>query len=114
PASLPHRDGPPSQPASWAASRPATLSAGSAGPNSRSPVTLPPPSRPASLADAHAPGIAPRSGSRSWLVLAGGGLFVAVAALAAWQFSGHGAAVGEGSAASATASSPVVAAPTPS
>jgi len=116
PASLPHRDGPPSQPASWAASRPATLSAGSAGPNSRSPVTLPPPSRPASLADAHAPGTRPRSGSRSWLVVAGGGLFVAVAAFAAWQFSGHrdGAAVAEASAASAAASSPLVAAPTPS
>ena len=32
---------------------------------------------------------AARGAAKSWLVLAGGGLFVAVAALAAWQFSGR-------------------------
>ena len=35
------------------------------------------------------PAASARGASKPWLVLAGGGLFVAVAALAAWQFSGR-------------------------
>jgi hypothetical protein len=56
-----------------------------------------------------------RGASRSWLVLAGGGLFVAVAALAAWQFSVRrdAAAIVQASPASAAASSTVAAVPSP-
>jgi hypothetical protein len=111
------REGPPSQPASWAASRPATLPPGASGLHSRPAVTVPPMSRPAPLAAAQAaPGVKPRrGGSTPWLVLAGGGLFVAVAAIAAWQFSGRrdAAVVEQASAASAAASSLAVTAPTP-
>ena len=72
-------------------------------------------SRPAPLAAATPhPGRARRV-STPWLVLAGGGLFVAVAAIAAWQFSGRrdAAVVEQASAASAAASSLAVTAPTP-
>jgi len=116
PASLSHREGPPSQPASWAASRPVTLPPGASGPSSRPPVNLPPASRPAPLAAAKAaPGTARRGASQSWLVLAGGGMFVVVAALAAWQFSGRRDAAGieQASAASAPASSVVATPATP-
>jgi len=113
-APLQPREAPASQPASWAASRPPTLPPGLSGPPSRPPVTQPPRSRPAPLAAAQAAtGTGRRGPSKSWLVLAGGGLFVAVAALAAWQFSGRrdAMAIEQATAAPAVASSAVVAAP---
>lgn len=114
PAASQRREGPPSQPASWAASRPATLPPGSLAPHTR-PATVPPMSRPVPLAAAQgAPGVARRSGgSKPWLVLAGGGLFIAVAAIAAWQFSGRreAAVTEQASAASAAASAIAVTAP---
>ncbi|MEO5844822.1 MAG: protein kinase [Caldimonas sp.] len=79
-------DEPRSQPASWAASRPPTLP-----PSSRPPATLPPLAKAAVAVPKAVPG-ARRGASKPWLVLAGGGLFVLVAALAAWQFSGRRAA----------------------
>ena len=114
PAPLQPREGPPSQPASWAASRPPTLPPGVSGSSGRPLVTQPPRSRPAPLAAAaQATGTARRGPSKSWLVLAGGGVFVAVAALAAWQFSGRRdtAAIEQATAARAAASAAVVAAP---
>jgi len=114
PAPLQPREGPASQPASWAASRPPTLPPGISSPHTRPPVTQPPRSRPAPLAAAQAATSTARRGpSKSWLVLAGGGLFVAVAALAAWQFSGRrdAGAIEQATAVRAGASGAVVAAP---
>jgi len=113
PASLQRRDGPPSQPATWAASRPAALPSGAAGPHNRPPVTLPPASRPAPLAAAHAASVTGRRGAaKSWLVLAGGGVFVAVAALAAWQYSARrDPAVSEQASTASAPASSVVAMP---
>ena len=80
------------------------------------PATGSRPSRPAPLAAAKAAPVVGRrvAASKPWLVLAGGGLFVAVAAIAAWQFSGRrdGAAVEQAGAASAAANV-VVTAPAP-
>jgi serine/threonine protein kinase len=114
PASLQRREGPTSQPATWAASRPAALPSGAAaGPHSRPPVTLPPASRPAPLAAAHAAsGTGRRGAAKSWLVLAGGGAFVVVAALAAWQYSARrDPAVSEQASTASAPASSVVATP---
>ncbi len=109
-ASQQRREGPPSQPASWAASRPPTLPPSGSAPHSRPAVTMPPPAKAAPLAAAQAAPAARRSGaSKPWLVLVGGGLFIAVAALAAWQFSGRRAATVEQAGAAASAAANVAA-----
>jgi hypothetical protein len=102
-------EGAPSQPASWAASRPPTLPPGAAGTSSRPAALAPALSRPAPLAASSAAGAggARSASSKTWLGLAGGGLFVAIAAIAAWQFSARRdpAAIDPVSAASAPAAS---------
>ena len=105
-ASSQRHEGPPSQPASWAASRPPTLPPGTAAAPSRPAVVPAQPSRPVPLAAAQvaADGARRAGASRTWLVLAGGGLFIAIAAIAAWQFSGRREAAVEQAGAASSAS----------
>jgi serine/threonine protein kinase len=106
------REGPPSQPAAWAASRPPA----SSGSQSRPAALAPPLSGPAPFA-ANANVTPARRGasSKTWLVAAGGGLFVAIAAVAAWQFSARDTAGASAPAGSASAPAPndIGAAPVP-
>ena len=99
------REGPPSQAAAWAASRPPPLPPASGGPPSRPAALAAPLSRPAPLA-ANANVAPARRRANSWLVVAGSGLFVVIAAVAAWQFSPRDTAVARAPAGSASAPAP--------
>jgi len=111
------REGPPSQSGSGPASRPAPLAPATSGSQSRPAALAPPLSRPAPLAAK--PSVAPSArrgaSSKMWLVAAGGGLFVAIAAVTAWQFSPRSPEVASTPAgiASAPASTDIGAAPVP-